>query len=124
MLGRISIFHSYNEYLTLLREVLVEEGFDVVTATTRAELASILQAHPQLVILDLHIDRWNNGLDLIQDIRSVSECANMPIVLSCVDLVALNNNTELLRQYDVVQMRRPWDMEELLAIIHANINKK
>lgn len=121
MPATIAIFHSYADYQALLSEALAEEGYNILTAKTYAGALASLNQHPQLIVLDLHISHWNDGLDLIADVRSRTDFANIPIVISCVDTDALNKHASLLRQLDAVEMRHPWDTAELLAIVRLLI---
>lgn len=97
--------------LPLLARRLVREGYQVRTALSgRAALASLEQAWPALVIIDLMMP----GMDGFELCRRVKRIADLPIIiLSAVD--ASEAKVRALETYAEDYITKPFDPAELVA---------
>ncbi|MBN1595504.1 sigma-54-dependent Fis family transcriptional regulator [candidate division FCPU426 bacterium] len=70
------------EILALTQERLELEGFQVATASDRdTALAKIVSLRPQLVILDVYLQRGENGVEILQQIRSNHGKHELPVLI-------------------------------------------
>jgi two-component system KDP operon response regulator KdpE len=97
--------------LPFLARRLVREGYEVRTALSgRAALASLEQAWPALVVIDLMMP----GMDGFELCRRVKQIADLPIIiLSAVD--ASESKVRALETYAEDYVTKPFDPAELVA---------
>jgi CheY-like chemotaxis protein len=76
----ILVVDDFQSNLTLLERWLVNDGFQVLTATSgEAALETIAQHHPDLVLLDVHIPE-PNGLAVWERLKANPSTADIPVI--------------------------------------------
>jgi twitching motility two-component system response regulator PilG len=118
------VFVNHNE--ALLRQaqlVLTREGFRVVVwGVGEGAEAMIEQENPDLVVLDLWLERAGSGWDLFEAIRGNPDIANVPIIITSEESEALEKRRPLISGDDnAVLFRKPYDWEVMLHTIKAMI---
>jgi CheY-like chemotaxis protein len=98
----------------ILAEVLRLEGFSVVTAADGMEaLAAAQRRSPDAVVLDLMMPRMD-GLSFLRVFRGAPEFALIPVVV----VSAVANELERAQPLAQARMLKPFDVDELLGIVH------
>jgi two-component system KDP operon response regulator KdpE len=70
MSRRILLVEDDHDLVATLREVLGQEGYDVLTAPSGEAAVSVArQAHPELALVDLHIEGAVTGPELVASLR-------------------------------------------------------
>ncbi len=65
-----------------MRVIVERAGYDMLTATSRAEgMAKIRSEQPDLVILDVMLETWQDGFEMSRDLKSDPGFRNMPILM-------------------------------------------
>jgi DNA-binding response OmpR family regulator len=84
------------DFLPLLLEFLVDEGFDVVPATTGKAALSLARAaaRPDAIILDLTLPDVD-GMDVARELRADERTRNIPIILLTVRDVEASDVADL-----------------------------
>ncbi len=104
---------------TALRDNLEIEGFDVVVAETGdATLAEVSAAPPDLVLLDVLMP----GMDGVEVCKRIRQGKRVPIIM----LTARGQRQDKLLGLKLGAddyMTKPFDLEELLARIHAVLRR-
>ena len=118
------VFVNHNE--ALLRQaqlVLTREGFRVVVwGVGEGAEAMIEQENPDLVVLDLWLERAGSGWDLFEAIRGTPDIAYVPIIITSEESEALEKRRPLISGDDnAVLFRKPYDWEVMLQTIKAMI---
>ncbi|MCC7106880.1 MAG: response regulator [Chloroflexi bacterium] len=71
---------------SLLRELLVDEGYRVVEASSGDEAVRMVDTHhPDLVLLDLRLPR-KSGLEILRELRANDETASLPVLVMSGEL--------------------------------------
>ena len=65
-----------------LKAILEDQRFSVATASDRAEgMAKFKTESPDLVILDVMMETWQDGFEMAREIRSEPEFKEIPILM-------------------------------------------
>jgi len=98
--------------ITLLRLLLISEGFEVLAASSGAEaLASIRERMPDLVVTDVSMPGMT-GLDLCRHLRGSSQTRHIPIVIHSGEPLPPSDAL-----YDCAFMK-PADFKSVLRMVH------
>jgi len=105
----------------LLRALMVRAGYEVLEASTGKEALDLIKREPVgVVLLDLMM-RGVTGFDVIDYLRT-----ERPAMLQCVIVITAASGRDLarLRDEDVFRvLRKPFEIQELLATIEACFTK-
>jgi DNA-binding response OmpR family regulator len=103
----------------LLEDLLTNvPGYHVLTIDDGEAAHDLIVAKPpDLIILDVHIPRMN-GFALYDELRRNSATATVPILL----MSAAMPHPELARRGILDYIRKPFDVEDLLARIHTMLH--
>jgi CheY-like chemotaxis protein len=77
---RVLLVDDDLDQLDIRRLVLEEAGHTVRTAASSEEaLACFRESRTDSVVMDLHLPRSEDGLQLIRDLRALSDCVNIVV---------------------------------------------
>lgn len=104
------------DVLALLRLLLSDEGFEVITAASGSEALQLMQRHflPDLVITDYAMPGMT-GLDLCNHLRSQPETRHIPVFLH-----SALNEPPAASPYDEV-FTKPADLRVLVWTVRARL---
>jgi DNA-binding response OmpR family regulator len=118
-MNRILVVDDEPNIRFVYKEVLSEEGFDVLEAESGKDTFDILKRELiDLVILDVKL-RSESGLDVLQKI--IKEYPNTPVVLCSAYISFQNHYTSWLADSYVIKSSDP---EELLNEINRVLEKR
>jgi CheY-like chemotaxis protein len=114
----IMVVDNDEAFRDLLTDVLSDEGYRVVTATTGAEAMETLhQERPALVILDLRMETPDSGIQMIRAVRSNPLTATLPLLICSADVAGMTMHAPFLREQHVPALNKPFDLDRLLALV-------
>lgn len=65
-----------------MRITLESQQYIVTTATDKAGgMATAREEKPDLIILDVMMDTWQDGFDMARELKSDSQCKDIPILM-------------------------------------------
>lgn len=105
----------------LYQELFTEEGYRVSLCERLPDAAEIQRFAPDLVILDF-FDSGASALELIRAIRADTTTAGLPLVVCSAALPQVREAKSELAALDVVVMLKPFDLEELLAVVRHRLH--
>jgi CheY-like chemotaxis protein len=104
--------------LEVMREVLVWEGYRVLTASDRCgALALVRQEHPALVVLDRRLDDADTGLDILQVMRLDRALRDTPVIVCTADTGWLHVHRLRLHTLDCSVLPKPFDLDRLCTLV-------
>lgn len=114
----VMVVNDTQEILALFRDILTEEGYEVVLSSyAPQEMHEILAANPDLLILDLMIGGEAQGWQLLQKLRMTRETQKIPVVV-CTAAVQLAKELEgHLTKKNVGLVLKPFDIDDLLEAV-------
>ena len=120
MRRRILVVNDSPEILDLIRDILEDEGYEVVLHSYASrDLVEIKQVRPNLIVLDFIIGGEDHGWQLLQKLKLDRETEAIPIVV-CTAAVGLVRELEgHLRTKGINVVLKPFDIDDLLRQVDA-----
>jgi CheY-like chemotaxis protein len=116
----ILVIDDDDALLDLFRLLLEEEGYTVVTSKTAFEqMSEVEQLKPHLIILDIMMGRHYEGLLLLEKLRLYPPTRAIPVILCTAATNVIREQEETLQQKGVPILYKPFELEELLQVIHS-----
>ena len=104
--------------LDLFRDLLEEEGYRVsLSLTAEAGVDLVKELMPDLVVLDLVLGRRKSGRELLWQLREDPVTARVLILVCTSAFHLLEEDQERLIEENVAIIRKPFNIDELLATI-------
>lgn len=105
--------------LEMYQLLLEDEGYQVsLSSRTFEEMSEVERFHPDLVVLDVRVRRQDDGLTLLQQLRSYPPTSSLPVLL-CTAAAAkrIREQVERFRQQGVPVIYKPFELDKLLRAI-------
>ena len=118
---RILIVNDSQEILDVLRDLLEEEGYDVVVYSYAIrDLEEVKRIDPDLIILDFIINEETAGWQMLQKLKLDRETSDIPVIV-CTAAAGLVRELEgHLRAKSVGVVLKPFDIDDLLEEINQS----
>lgn len=115
---RVLVINDTQEILELFREILEEEGFEVILSSFNIqEVDDIREIAPDLVILDFLVGGEAQGWQLLQKLRMTRATETLPIVV-CTAAIQLARELEgHLKAKNVGLVLKPFDIDDLVSAV-------
>lgn len=114
----VAVVDEVPEILTLMDEILGDEGYRVVTGTNADDIEGILvRERPGLLILDVRLPGAVTGLPLLRTIRDYPATAHLPILVATADLNFLRENAGALKDLGCETLAKPFDIDAFLGCV-------
>lgn len=105
-------------FLGLMDELLREEGYDtVILKASGKAYQDIKHRQPALVVLDIRINDPEAGFTVIDLLRIDPQTAYIPIIICSTATQIIRENEQRLRDKGCEILMKPFNIEELLALI-------
>jgi DNA-binding response OmpR family regulator len=114
--ARVLVVEDDDDERRLVEDLLISEGFDVITAAIGAEaLRMMKRMTPDLMVLDLLLP-WVNGVEVLSTMRQNPLLTRVPV------LVTTGSSTQegdIAAFAPLVVLRKPLETESVIKTIHA-----
>ena len=110
---KVLIVDDDTDIVTLLEQVLTDEGYDVRTAIGEGALRLAAAEHPTIILLDIMMPGMD-GVEVSQRLRADERTRDIPIVAMSASHRLRDRAREM--QVDGL-LAKPFDLDELLAQI-------
>lgn len=111
----VLVINDTQEILELFREILEEEGFEVVlSAFGIKEVDDIREVNPDLVILDFLVGGEAQGWQLLQKIRMTRDMQELPLIVCTAALQLARELEGHLTAKNVGLVLKPFDIDDLV----------
>lgn len=116
------VVNDTQEILELFRDILTEEGYDVVLYSyAPRDLDALTEVDPDLVILDFLIGNEAQGWQLLQKMKMHRPTEAIPVVV-CTGAINLIRDLEgHLSSKNVGVVLKPFDIDDLLRTVTNTI---
>lgn len=122
MSSRILIVDGDTSVLTMIEQMLDQDGYNVYKANSGQEALDLLETFtPDLFLVDLSLPRMD-GLTLCRQLRSKTETANRPIIFM-TGQGSPYSVAEALESGGDDYIRKPFAVRELAARIRAHLRR-
>ena len=122
MTKHILVVDDVQNFLTLMRMLLEDEGYQVsVLQQGKGAVESVREIMPDLVILDLKLADAS-GTDILMGLRAQTSTADIPVIVysaAVLETEALSNliSGNPTRYANVTVLQKPFDLDTLLERI-------
>ncbi|HPQ44763.1 MAG TPA: response regulator [Syntrophales bacterium] len=118
---KVLLIDDDRDFLMATKLILEKSGYEVFLAESgKSGLAMIESTCPDLAIVDMMMETWGEGFDVISKIRSLEMGKDMPLVmLSGVDLQGPYQSYEPSDEFPKVNMilHKPVKAEDLIRYV-------
>lgn len=118
---KILLIDDDRDFLMATRLILERSGYEVFLAESgKSGLDMIESASPDLAIVDMMMETWGEGFDVISKIRSLDMGKDMPLImLSGVDLQGPYQSYEPSDEFPKVNMilHKPVKADDLIRYV-------
>ncbi len=122
MKAKIMVVDDEKSLLELVRDILEDEGFTVVTAdTAEAGLARIKQSRPDLILLDVRLPSIG-GLEMCRRLKADESTRPIPIIMLTVQSAEVDKVIGFEAGADDY-VTKPFSKAELLARVKAVLRR-
>jgi len=116
------------DFVEINKAVLEQHGYDVMVAYNGRECMEKLGSEkPDLIVLDLMMGTWSEGLNVAEQLRSSEETADIPLLLATVvNLEApYASRPELVCDWLIDEyVMKPVDPRELVEAVERGLRRK
>jgi DNA-binding response OmpR family regulator len=124
MAARILVVEDSPSLLELYRDLLEDEGYDVVLQPTpQFDPAMIFQIAPDLIILDLVFEGNLSGWDILQALKQERATASIPIVVCSGATKYVDVLESAFNVLGVHVLTKPFNLENLLDLVRRIISQ-
>lgn len=123
MAKKILVIEDDKDIRDSIQYALEEEGYDVTASEDSKILKSFSKIAPDMVLLDNWLTEWKsdaNGQQISRNLKSDPATSHIPVVMiSAVSNIKEIAEAGLADGY----LRKPFDLEELLALVKKHVDK-
>ncbi|MBA2752941.1 MAG: response regulator [Chloroflexia bacterium] len=117
---RILVVNDTQEILDLFRDILEEEGYEVVLYSYAFhDLAEIKRTMPDLIILDYLIGGEQYGWQMLQKLKMDRQTATIPVIICTAARRELTDMEGHLKAKGVSIVLKPFDIDDLILQVTA-----
>ena len=118
MATRIAVIDDDVDILTLLQELLTEEGYEAPTVQAgTAAYPHVRQLAPALIILDISTESQTTGWELLERMHRDSVLHATPVIVSAADAPGLTERRGALEARGDTILIKPFELSSLLALV-------
>jgi len=120
-MNTVLIVDDEKNYLVVLEDLLTEEGYEVLTASSGREALELIREVPiQTVLTDIKMPEMN-GVELMEEIRNLD--SGLPIILMTA-YAEVNQAVEAMKKGALDHIQKPFDNDEIKRAVQRGIEKR
>ena len=125
MAPRIMVVNDTQAILELFRDLLEEEGYEVVLYTFAIQdLAEVERVQPDLIILDHIFGEERLGWQLLQKLKLRRSTESIPVVVCTAAAKAVQEMEGYLTAHGVALVLKPFDIDDLLSTVRLALQNR
>lgn len=118
----IAVVNDDPQLLRLMELILNDEGYDVLSVQKQSTaFPTLLEAQPDLLILDLHMDTDDAGLMVLDLVRLDSSTAGIPVIVCSAAHGLLERRAEYFARHQAKVLRKPFVVDDLVSLVQECI---
>jgi CheY-like chemotaxis protein len=111
----ITVVDDDPTFIEMMREILADEGYQVMTSLGGSDvLATIHKPRPDLIILDIRMEKPDAGWTLLSTLRLGTDTSDIPVIVSSADGQFPAAKAAQLAAHGVEVLEKPFNIEELI----------
>lgn len=117
-MARILVVNDTEEILELFRELLEDEGHDVIlSGFPIQQVREVEEINPDLIILDLVFNDEKSGWQMLQMLKMRRSTASIPIIVCTAAIAVVREQEGYLVSQGVHVIYKPFNIEHLLSSV-------
>jgi DNA-binding response OmpR family regulator len=119
---KIMVVNDDTQFLKIMDLVLSDAGYDATTlfeAGPTFELICSLM--PDLVIMDIRLTGYEDGIDIIELMRLAPQTVAIPVIVCSADHQRMEAMEDHLRAQDCWLLLKPFNLDALQDLVHEVI---
>lgn len=118
----VAVVNDDTQFLRLMELVLSDAGYDTLIFYEGDNAYQQIKDNlPDLVVLDIRMEHPESGWVVLDLLRLDRETADIPVLICSADYEALESNEEFLRTKRAGILRKPFDIEDLVARVREYV---
>ena len=118
----IAVVNDDTTFLELMDELLSSEGYETtIMKVTGDAFQHIKELQPDLVIIDIWMQKPDNGWEVLNLIRLDPSTVRIPVIVASTDVRDLEAKESLLRSLNCDTLPKPFDLQGLLDKVNEAI---
>ena len=115
---RIAVINDDNDFLSLMEQVLTDEGYDVdLMRTFSLAHEKVRDSQPDAVILDIVAGQQERGWAILELIRLDPRTTRIPVIVCSAAVAALEERRAVLESQGIIALAKPFDLDMLLRAV-------
>jgi len=120
-MSTVLIVDDEKNYLVVLDDLLTEEGYEVLTASSGSEALELIRAvHVDTVLTDIKMPEMT-GIGLMDEIRNID--SGLPVILMTA-YAEVNQAVEAMKKGALDHIQKPFDNEEIKRAVQRGVEKR
>jgi DNA-binding response OmpR family regulator len=108
------------DLIDLMPLVLADLGWKCLPITDSATACDVIAAAtPDAMLLDLHLESRNGGMDIARQLGDRPETAGIPVILWTADARFVDEQGTWLQERGIKILSKPFELDELSALLDA-----
>lgn len=116
---RLLIIEDDADLRSLLRAVLEEEDYTVLSADHTLSPDDVAQLRPDLIVLDLWLDGRDGGWGFLQELKVTPGARWIPVLVCTADAELVRREAGRLEALATDVVVKPFDLDEFLGRVAA-----
>ena len=121
-MARIMVINDTQEILTLFRDILTEEGYEVALYSSAIhDIEEIEQLNPDMIVLDFIFGHENLGFQMLQKVKMRRSTAGIPIIVCTAALQLVREMEGYLQSKGVQVVLKPFEVDDLIDAVRRGL---
>lgn len=122
MAARILVINDTQEILELFRDILEDEGYEVILYSFAiTDMDEIERIKPDLIIADYLFGGESTGWQLIQKLKMRRATATIPLVVCTAATLQVREIEGYLQAQGIALVPKPFDIDDLLSAVRRGL---
>ena len=120
----LAVVDDDDDLRELLDELFRQEGYRTLQVPDSAGAqAAIRQAQPDVIFLDLWLERQDSGLALLDQLRADPATRHLPVIVCSAITQSLHVQAARVEERGCLVVAKPFDLEDLLAAVRQALSQ-
>lgn len=121
---RIAVVNDDTVFLDMMAGVLRERGWETIVCREGHKAFEVLRADPpDLIILDIRMESPETGWTLLELLTLDRRTSSIPVVVCSAALLDLRAHEEMLREYGISVLPKPFNIEALYRRVEEGLQR-
>jgi DNA-binding response OmpR family regulator len=108
----------------VLREAFEDEGYQVCLASRAPSAEEVADIRPDLMMLDVERHQAEAGWQLVKELKSSTQIADMPIVVTSGDGAIVSQEDVRVRAEAAAILVKPFSLDDLLPVVATALDRR